>query len=332
MHIVREPKTVLRTVPVNSAPPMASGGKKHRQWLRFKRNRTLLLMSLPAILFFFVFCYIPMPGIYIAFVNYNYISGIFHSTFIGMKNFEFFLQSGDLWRITWNTIYYNLLFLVTSTIAQVAVAVMLNEIVNKPFKKVSQTLILLPYFISWVLVGLFLYGFINADEGVINVTLRHFGMHSIDFYSQKAYWPFILTFLNLWKGVGYGSIIYLSVITGIDSQIIEAAMIDGASTWQRIRYITLPALEGTVVILTLFAVGGILKGNFQMFYSTVGANNTVLMPSTDIIETYVFRCLSTNFNFSLGSAAGAYQSVLGFLIVMFANGVVKRIEPDYALF
>lgn len=306
--------------------------KRHPRWHMFLRSRTLLLMSLPAILFFLVFCYIPMPGIYIAFVNYNYAAGIFHSAFVGMKNFQFFLQSGDLGRITWNTIYYNLLFLVTSTVMQVAIAIMLNEIVSKAFKKVSQTLILLPYFISWVLVGLFLYGFINADEGVINMLLRSMGTKAIDFYSQAPYWPFILTFLNLWKGVGYGSIIYLSVITSIDSEILEAGMIDGASAWQRIRYITLPQLNATIVILTLFAIGGILKGNFALFYNTVGANNTVLMKSTDIIETYVFRCLTSNFNFSLGSAAGAYQSVIGFAIVMGANWLVRRVEPDYALF
>ena len=303
-----------------------------RRWKIVKKNRTLIYMSLPAIIFFFVFSYIPMPGMYVAFVDYHYNTGIYGSPFVGFKNFEFLTLSGDLARITWNTLYYNILFIATSTIAQIALAVMLNEIINKTFKKVTQTIMFLPYFVSWVIVGLFLYGFIQSPTGMINSMLVGMGYKAVDFYSIPAYWPFILTFINLWKGAGYGSIVYLAVITGLDPEVMEAASIDGANEWQRIKYIILPGLRATFVILTLFAIGGILKGNFGLFYNTVGAFNTALYKSTDIIETYIFRGLMANFNFSISSAAGVYQSVFGLLIVLAANWAVNKIEPDYALF
>lgn len=303
-----------------------------RRWKIVKKNRTLIYMSLPAIIFFFVFSYIPMPGMYVAFVDYHYNTGIYGSPFVGLKNFQFLTLSGDLARITWNTLYYNILFIATSTIAQIALAVMLNEIINKTFKKVTQTIMFLPYFVSWVIVGLFLYGFIQSPTGMINSMLVGMGYKTIDFYSIPAYWPFILTFINLWKGAGYGSIVYLAVITGLDPEVMEAASIDGANEWQRIKYIILPGLRATFVILTLFAIGGILKGNFGLFYNTVGAFNTALYKSTDIIETYIFRGLMANFNFSISSAAGVYQSVFGLLIVLAANWAVNKIEPDYALF
>ena len=295
-------------------------------------NRVLLLMCTPAILFFLIFNYIPMPGAYIAFVNFNYAQGIFGSPFIGFKNFEFLLGNGQLWSLTMNTVFYNLAFIATGTIVQIALAIMLNEVGSKWFKKTTQTLMFLPYFISFVLVGLFTYNFLSYDSGMINNLLVSLGMSKIKFYSEAGYWPWILTFINLWKGAGYGSVVYLAAIMGMDSGIVEAAEIDGANAFQRIRYITLPWLRPTIVILTLFAIGGILKGNFGLFYNTVGANNVALYKATDIIETFVFRAMMVNFNFTTGSAVGLYQSVFGFLLVMLANWVVQRIEPDYALF
>lgn len=299
-------------------------------------SRMLLLMCTPAILFFLLFSYIPMPGAYIAFVNFNYAQGIFGSPFIGLKNFEF-LVSPDFWHsqlgtLTLNTVLYNLVFILTGTIAQIALAIMLNEVAGKIFKKVTQTLMFLPYFISFVLVGLFTYNFLSYDNGMINSVLTSLGLTKIKFYSVASYWPGILTFISLWKGAGYGSVVYLAAIMGMDTGVVEAAEIDGCNAFQRIRHITLPWLVPTIVILTLFAIGGILKGNFGLFYNTVGANNVALYKSTDIIETFVFRAMMVNFNFSTGSAVGLYQSVFGLLLVLGANWVVQRIEPDYALF
>ena len=305
-----------------------SGSKLKRLW----NNRILLLMCFPAILFFLIFSYIPMPGAYIAFVNFNYRAGIFRSEFVGFKNFEFLVANGQLLQLTYNTVLYNIAFIITGSIAQIALALMLNEVKGRLFKKTSQTFMFLPYFISFVLVGLFTYNLFSYDTGLINTLLASSGAEKIKFYSEASYWPTILILINLWKGTGYGSVVYLAAIMSLDSAIVEAADIDGANEFQKIRYIILPWLKPTFVILTLFAVGGILKGNFGLFYNTVGANNVALYDATDIIETFVFRSLMTNFNFSLGSAVGLYQSFIGFLLVMAANWMVKRIEPDYALF
>jgi len=306
--------------------------KSKGSMLRLWNSRTLILMCTPAVLFFLVFSYIPMPGAYIAFVNFNYAAGIFKSQFIGFKNFEFLIANGQLMRLTYNTVMYNVAFIVTSSIAQIALALMLNEIRGKWFKKVTQTIMFLPYFISFVLVGLFAYNFLSYDAGVINHLLESLGMQKIKFFSEAAYWPGLLVFINLWKGAGYGSVVYLAAIMSMDTSMVEAADIDGANELQKIWYIILPWLKSTFVILTLFAIGGILKGNFGLFYNTVGANNMALYKTTDIIETFVFRSLVVNMNFSQGSAVGLYQSIFGFLVVMGANAAVKRIEPEYALF
>ncbi len=313
-------------------PTISSRPKSRGRMLRLWNSRTLILMCTPAILFFLVFSYIPMPGAYIAFVNFNYAAGIFKSQFIGFKNFEFLIANGQLMRLTYNTVVYNVAFIVTSSIAQIGLALMLNEIRGKWFKKVTQTVMFLPYFISFVLVGLFTYNFLSYDAGVINHMLEALGMQKIKFFSEASYWPGLLVFINLWKGAGYGSVVYLAAIMGMDTSMVEAADIDGANELQKIGYIILPWLKPTFVILTLFAIGGILKGNFGLFYNTVGANNIALYKSTDIIETFVFRSLVVNMNFSQGSAVGLYQSIFGFLVVIGANAAVKRIEPDYALF
>jgi putative aldouronate transport system permease protein len=313
-------------VPLLRKPTL--GLKLARLW----NSRVLFLMCLPAILFFVLFSYIPMPGAYIAFVDFNYRAGIFKSRFIGFKNFEFLLANGQLWKLTFNTIVYNVAFIVTSSIAQIVLALMLNEVRSKWFKKVSQTFMFLPYFISYVLVGLFTYSFLSYDSGVINNLLVSLGIQKVKFYSTAGYWPFFLVLINIWKGTGYGSVVYLAAIMGLDTGIVEASEIDGANAFQKIRYIILPWIRPTFIILTLFAIGGILKGNFSMFYNTVGANNIALYNATDIIETFVFRSLMVNFNFSLGSAVGLYQSFFGFIIVMLANWAIRRIDPDYALF
>ena len=297
-----------------------------------RKNRSLLLMCTPAILFFIVFAYLPMPGIYLAFVQYNYVDGIFGSPFIGLKNFEFLFKSGQLWTLTRNTVLYNVAFIVLGQILQVTVAILLNEVRSKYFRKISQTIMFIPYFISHVLVGLFAYNLFNYEYGVLNTIFRALGMEPVRVYSDPRLWPIIIVVAVLWQGTGYGSIVYFAALMGINSEIAEAAQIDGASAWQRIRYIYLPSLRPTIVILMLFAIGGILKGNFGIIYNMVGATNSLLWPTTDIIETYVFRALMNNFNFSMGSAVSLYQSLFGFVLVMGSNFLVKKIEPDYALF
>jgi putative aldouronate transport system permease protein len=307
-------------------------GQKRSVWRSLRKNRSLLLMCLPVILCLLVFCYLPMPGLYVAFINYNYAKGILGSEFVGLQNFRPLILSGTLWMLTRNTILYNIAFILTSNIVQLFFALLLNEIASKFYRRITQSVMILPHFISIVVVGLFLYSIINYDRGVLNNLLVSLGQPRISVYGMPAVWPGLLILLNLWKSVGYGTIVYFAAITGMDSEMLEAAHIDGASTWQRIRYIQLPCLRPTFVILLLLALGGVMKGNFGLFYNTVGAQNSVLYNTTDIIETYVFRALMNNFNFSIGSAVSLYQSVVGFVIILAANSFARRIDPDYALF
>lgn len=305
-----------------------SGGKLRRFW----NNKTLLLMCVPAIAFFIIFAYLPMPGLYLAFINYNYSDGIFKSPFVAFDNFRFLVINGDLWRLSFNTVAYNLVFIVLGNVLQIFVAILLNEIRRKWFKKITQTLMFLPHFISAVLIGLIAYNVLSYDYGLLNSILESLGMEPVKTYSDPKIWPFIIVLTFLWQSTGYGSIVYFAAIMGLDNEIIEASEIDGANAFQRIIYIVLPWLKPTFIILMLFSLGGILKGNFGLFFNLVGANNTALYPTTDIIETYVFRSLMTNFNFSIGSAVSLYQSVFGFVVVLTANWLVKKASPENSLF
>ena len=295
------------------------------------RYRVLLLMCLPAVIFFFAFSYMPLPGIYVAFVKYNYRDGIFGSRFIGLDNFKFLWTSGKLFSLTRNTILYNLVFILLGNFLAVFIAILLNEMQSKWFKKVSQTIMFLPYFISQVLVGILVFNLLNYDTGFVNGILSSLGLEKWQPYSDAGVWPVILVIVYLWQQTGYNSVVYFAAIMGIDGEMMEAAKVDGANGFQRIRYIILPSLKPTIVILLLFALGGIVKGNFGLFYNIVGTN-PILYGTTDIIETYVYRSTMAEFNFSTASAVGLYQSVIGFIIVMTVNFIVKKIEPDYSLF
>jgi len=305
--------------------------KKVSLWKKIWKYRVLTLMCLPAIIFFFAFSYMPLPGIYVAFVKYNYRDGIFGSNFVGLQNFEFLVESGKLFTLTRNTILYNLAFIILGNLFAVTVAILLNEMQSHLFKKVSQTMMFLPYFISQVLVGILVFNLLNYDTGFVNGILTSLGMEKWQPYADPGSWPPLLVIIFLWQQTGYNSVIYFAAIMGIDSETIEAAKVDGANGFQKIRFIILPSLRPTIVILLLFALGGIVKGNFGLFYNIIGTNS-LLYGTTDIIETFVYRATMTDFNFSTASAVGLYQSIVGFVIVMTANYIVRKIEPDYALF
>ena len=305
--------------------------KKPSFWQLVWQHRTLILMCTPAIIFFFVFSYMPMPGAYIAFTNFQYNKGIFGSPFIGLQNFKFLFMSGQLTLLLKNTVLYNIAFILLGNILQLFFAILLNEVACKWFKKTTQSMMFLPYFISDVLVSLLVYNLLNYDYGFISNMVRNMGGEMAKVYQIPNAWPIIIVLVNLWKGTGYGTVVYFAAITGMDTSMMEAAQIDGANGFQRIRYITLPTLKPTVVILFLFAIGGILKGNFGLFYNLVG-NNSMLFKTTDIIETYVYRSMMNSFNFAQSSAVGLFQSVVGFFIVIGANAFVKKLDPDYALF
>ena len=298
---------------------------------KVRKYRTLIFMCLPTCLFFLFFSYVPLPGIWVAFVKYNYQIGIFGSRFVGLQNFEFMVESGKLWTLTRNTILYNVAFIILGNLFAVFMAILLNEIRSKAFKKVSQTMMFLPYFISHVLIGVLVFNFLNYDTGFVNTLLTGWGFERWQPYATASVWPSILIFIYLWQQSGYNSVVYFAAIMGIDGEIIEASRVDGANAFQKIRYIILPSLRPTIVILLLFALGGIVRGNIGLFYNIIGTNS-LLYDTTDIIETFVYRASVTDFNFSTASAVGFYQSLIGFAIVMTVNFIVKKIEPDYSLF
>ncbi len=305
--------------------------KKDGFLAEFRRNKALFAMAVPAVILVLVLQYFPMSGLVLAFKNYRYDLGIFRSPWNGLDNFRFLFSSGTGWRITRNTILYNLLNLITSQLLAVLVAIFITEINRKVYKKITQTIILLPYFISWVVVGVFVFSIFNYETGLINNLVKSVGGEPVNFYGIPIAWPFIICIFNSWKWTGYNSVIYIAAITGIDAEIGEAASIDGANIFQRIRYITLPSIRPTLVTMILLQVGRILRGDFEMFYQIIGLNGQ-LFNMTDVIDTYVFRSLVTNPDIGMTAAATFYQSVLCFVIIVVVNGAVKRIDENYALF
>lgn len=296
-----------------------------------KRNKQLFVMLVPALLIVVVFNYLPMSGLLLAFKNYQYNLGIFDSPWAGLENFNYFFASGTGLQVTWNTIYFNVINLVTSQLLAIVIAIVFNEMRAKHFKKVSQSIIFLPYFVSWIIVGAFVYNIFNFESGTMNSTLRGLGMEPVDMYGSPDVWVYVIVFFNSWKWVGYNSIIYIAAISGIDQECYEAADIDGANVWQKIQRITIPSIMPTIIIILLLNVGRILRGDFQMYYQIIG-NNGQLFNATDVIDTFVFRSLITTGDIGMTAAATFYQSVFCFITIWAVNALVKRNHKEYALF
>ena len=298
---------------------------------QLRKNFPFLLMAAPGFLLLVVFSYLPMFGVVIAFKNYRASQGIWGSEWIGLKNFEFLVRTPDLQRITTNTIFLNTLFILTGLIGAIGLALLLNEVRVKLAARIYQTVIFFPFIISWVIVGYFSFALLNYENGLVNGVVRALGIEPISWYNSPDQWPAILTITNLWKGVGYGSVIYLAAMLGINQEYYEAAMLDGANKLQQIRYITLPFLIPVVIIVMLLTIGKIFYADFGMFYY-VTRDSKLLYPTTDVIDTYVFRALRVNADIGMAAATGLYQSVVGFALVIFSNWVVKRIDPERSLF
>ena len=310
--------------------------KKKKSFLSdVKQNFYLYLLVLPGVLYFLIFKYLPMVGVVVAFQNFNTVKGFFRSEFVGLKNFEYFFTSKDWLIVTWNTVFLNILFLCTGLFFAILIAIVLSEISNKYFKKVTQSLVILPNFISWTLVSMFVFALLSTDIGLVNSILKAFGFiqegQEISFYSNPDLWVGILVVLKIWKGAGFGSVIYLAAIAGIDQEIYEAAKIDGATRLQCITKITLPQLKTTVVLLTLFGIGDIFQGDLGMIYAIVG-DNPSLYHTTDVIDTYVFRMLRQMNDISMSTAIGLYQSLVGLVIVFVTNYLAKKYDSDSAIF
>lgn len=299
---------------------------------KFKRYLPLYLMFLPGAIYLFINNYIPMAGIIVAFKTYNARAGIWKSPWAGLANFQFLFATPDAWVITRNTILYNLAFIVLNTFFGIVFAIFICDTLSKRMKKIYQSAILFPYLMSAVILGYIVFAFLSQSTGILNNSiLPALGKDPIDWYSKPQYWPFVLLFVNTWKGVGYGCLIYISAINGIDPALYEAAQLDGATKWKQIRYITLPFLKPTVITLTLMSVGRIFYSDFGLFYQ-VPRNSGLLFPVTNTIDTYVYRGLMQSGNVGMSAAAGFYQSIVGFIIVLIANAIVRKTSPDNALF
>ncbi len=299
---------------------------------KFKRYLPLYLMFLPGGIYLFINNYIPMAGIIVAFKNYNARQGIWGSPWAGLKNFKFLFATPDAFVITRNTILYNLAFIIFNTLLGIIFAIFICDCVNEKLKKTYQSAILFPYLMSAVILGYIVFAFLSQSTGIVNNTiLPALGLEPIDWYSQSKYWPFILIFVNTWKGVGYGTLIYISAINGIDPSLYEAAELDSATKWQKIKYITLPFLEPTIITLTLMSVGRIFYSDFGLFYQ-VPRNSGLLYSTTNVIDTYVYRGLMNSGNVGMSAAAGFYQSIVGFIIVLSANAIVRKFSKENAMF
>lgn len=311
---------------------MGKAGRKRKNFFKkLYKYRVFLLMLLPAVIYTLVFSYYPMTGVVMAFKKYNYNGGIWGSPWNGFDNFKFFFKSGQAWQVTRNTVLYNLAFIAVNMVMQLAVAVFLTEIKGGLFRKVSQSVMFLPHFISWVIVGVMVFNVFSSDYGLLNRLIVKLGGEKIAFYITPWVWPFILILCNMWKSVGYGSVMYLAAIMGIDTSMYEAAIIDGANVFQRIFKITIPMIKPTMVILLLLNLGGVFKGNFDMFYNLVGTNG-LLYNYTDVIDTLSFRALISSNDFGMAAAIGLFQSVLCLITILIANAAVRKYDNDYALF
>ena len=306
--------------------------KKEKKKNALKEYWPLYLMMLPALLYLLINNYIPMAGMVIAFKKLNFAKGIWASPWAGLKDFKFLFASKDAWIITRNTLLYNVAFILVNMVVGIAIAILITEIRNTKLKKIYQSAILLPFLMSMVILSYIVYALLSAENGLVNNSiLPLFHIDPIQWYQKPKYWPAILIIANCWKGVGYGCLIYIASLIGIDPSFYEAARLDGASKWQEITKITLPSLVPTIITLLLLSIGRIFYSDFGLFYQ-VPMNSGVLFPTTNVIDTYVYRALIEQGNISMSSAAGVYQSLVGFCVVMLSNWIVRKVDKDQALF
>lgn len=303
-----------------------TGGQ--RSW---ETNVNLLLMALPGILLLFVFAYLPMFGIIIAFKDYRFAEGILGSAWVGLENFRFLFGTDTAFRITRNTLVMNSIFIATTTVGALLVAILMNEVYQSRMSKYYQTMLFFPYFISWVIASYFVFAFLNGNTGLANQLIERFGGDAPSWYRTPEAWPLILTAAHIWNSIGFSSIVYLAGILGISPELFEAAKIDGAGKLAQIRYVTLPLLYPLIIILVLLAIGRIFHADFGLFFF-VPRDTPMLYSTTDVIDTFVYRSLVQLGNISMAAAAGFYQSTVGFVLVITANWIVRRINRDYSLF
>ncbi|MEK8128026.1 ABC transporter permease subunit [Paenibacillus filicis] len=302
-----------------------------RWWKQFKKNRFLFMLTLPMVLFIFVFKYVPMFGAVVAFKKFQFNKGIWGSDWIGFSNFRFLLDSPDLWRIVRNTLAYNSTFILLNLAGALLVALLLYEITSRKLLKMYQTVMFFPHFLSWVVVAYMAYAFLNPRSGMLNRLLEWAGYAPLDYYNLADPWVFIFPLAQLWKEIGMGAIIYYAALMGVDPTYYEAAKIDGANKLQMLVHVSLPFLYPVMTILTILAIGQILEADFGLFYQ-LPMNSTTVYATTDVIDTYIFRALTVNGDIGMSAATGLIKSCVGFVLVVGTNALVRRMNSDHALF
>ncbi len=296
------------------------------------KNKTLFLMTLPAVLLIILLCYLPMFGIVLAFENFNFTKGFFGSEWVGFKNFEYLFRSSDAFIITRNTVFYNLFFIAAGNLTSLFIAISLNELYSKRLSKFYHSCMFLPYFLSWVVASYLLFSFLSIEKGFINVgILKLFGINAINWYIEPKYWPFIIVFCHLWKYLGYNSVIYMAGLTSIEKEYYESAIVDGATKWQQITKITIPLMSTMMCILVLLATGNIFRSDFGLFYQ-VPLDTGTLYSVTNVLDTYVYRSLTKTGDIGMAAAAGFYQAIVGFVLVLAANLAVRKVDSSKSLF
>ncbi|MGN0290061.1 MAG: ABC transporter permease [Lachnospiraceae bacterium] len=310
---------------------MQRKGKWRRRVINLKKSMPLTLMALPGILLMAVFKYLPMSGIILAFKRFNVREGIFGSRFIGWENFKFLFRSSDAWIITRNTLLYNLAFIALDVIFAVTFAIILNELLHKKRAKLFQSIYIAPYFLSWVAVSFVAYAFLSTDNGLLNHLLSSFGKEPVSWYVQSKWWPLIIIVFEVWKTVGYSTVMYMGALTGIPNDYYEAALVDGATKWQQIRHITIPCLKTMMLVLVTLAIGRIFFSDFGLFYQ-LPRNSGPLFSTTNVIDTYIYRALKETGDIGMSAAANLYQSVVGFVMVVAVNFIIRRVDKESALF
>lgn len=313
--------------------------RKDKTKVRKKWNRDdteLSLLALPGTIWYILFCFLPMFGIVIAFKNYKVFPGhsflynLIHSEWV-LSNFKYLINSKDIYMLLRNTIGYNAVFIILGLVIQVTLAILISLLYSKWKSKVYQTLMFFPYFMSWVVISYFVYAFLSMDKGILNNILHFFGKDSIQWYMEPKYWPFILTFMQMWKMTGYNMVIYLASITGIDSTYYEAAVIDGASKWQQIKYVTLPCIKTIVIMMFILNIGRIFYSDFGLFYQIPRGVTSSLYGTVSTLDTYIYSNLQANLPIGMTAAATFFQSVACFITIMVANWIVKKIDSESAI-
>jgi len=311
-------------------------GEAASSWARRRNqlssNLPLFIMCLPALLLLLVFNYLPMPGILIAFKNYKFNLGIYGSEWVGFKNFQYLFASGAAARILTHTVFYNALFIFTNLVVSIGLALLFNEVRSRSLARIYQSSVFFPYFVSWVIAGYFAFALFNTDAGLLNKVREQLQLAPFPWLRTPDVWPYILVLANLWKNAGYSSLVYLAAMMGISAEYYEAAELDGASRWQQIWHITIPLITPIIIIMLVLSIGKILNADFGLFfYLTRGVSGSVAT-SVDVIDTYVYNALRNSSDLGMTAAAGLFQSLVGFILVLSTNLIIRKVDPERALF